>query len=304
MRQKTIEKSYPFVLKNINIETIDQKFGFTFVSTLEKYPQNVTKITDLTTNKTVSDCISFVDESKKKHRCNISMIDFKTKNELKTDFSFSCYDCFWCRSSIPENVIGIGCPIKYIPSQAVKQYYSEISKDVYTIKENITVKKFQKLNNKIEEKYPETDNEEDTEENEDNEEDNEEEDNQDNTNKEQLNKTIELSNKNYYLTDGIFCSFNCCMSFINYQKREKNASMYNLSEMLLLKIYTEIHPTVKNPVIEEAPHWRQLIKYGGDMTIEMFRNSFNRMEYKNHGFISEFPTFKSIGVIFEENLKF
>jgi hypothetical protein len=296
MRQKSIEKSYPFVIKNINIETIDQKFGFTFVSNInmEKYPQNVTKITDLTTNKTVSECISFVDESKKRHRCNISMIDFKTKEELKTDFSFSCYDCFWCRSSIPENVIGIGCPIKYIPSQAVKQYYSEISKDVYTIKENITDKKFQNLNNKTEEKYP------------DNEENTDNEDTQENTTtKEHLhNKTIELSNKNYYLTDGIFCSFNCCMSFINYQKSEKNASMYNLSEMLLLKIYTEINPTVKNPVIEEAPHWRQLIKYGGDMTIETFRNSFNRMEYKNHGFISEFPTFKSIGVMFEENLKF
>jgi hypothetical protein len=302
MRQKSVEKSYPFVIKNINIEAIDQKFGFTFVSNinLEKYPQNVTKITDLSTNKTVSDCISFIDESKKSHRCNISMIDFKTNEELKSDFSFSCYDCFWCRSSIPENVIGIGCPIKYIPNQAVKQYYSEISKDVYTIKENITVKKYQNLNRQNEEKYPDTEDEE----NEEDEEENKEQENKQTEVQKEQRKAIELSNKNYYLTDGIFCSFNCCMSFITYQKSEKNASMYNLSEMLLLKIYSEIHPNVKNPVIEEAPHWRQLRKYGGDMTIEMFRNSFNRMEYKNHGFISDFPTFKSIGVMFEENLKF
>jgi hypothetical protein len=80
--------------------------------------------------------------------------------------------------------------------------------------------------------------------------------------------------------------------------------MYNLSEMLLLKIYSEINPSVKYPLIDEAPHWRQLKKFGGDMTIEEFRTSFNKIEYKQHGFITDFPTFKSIGVMFEENLKF
>jgi hypothetical protein len=283
MRQKNNEKSFPFVLKGINTELIDQKFGFTLVSNLniEKMPLNITKIIDLSINKNVSECISFIDEAKKSHKCNISMIDFTSMKEMSNDFNFSCYDCFWCKYPIPENVIAIGCPLKYIPNQAIKRYYSEISKDTYTIKENITVNKFKTLSNYIEEQNEE---------------------------KEDLNipnpKKLEISNKNYYLTDGIFCSFNCCMAFVNYQKSGKNSSMYNLSEMLLLKIYSEIHPSIKTPLIDEAPHWRQLKKFGGDMTIEEFRSSFNKMEYKQHGFITDFPTFKSIGVMFEENLKF
>lgn len=298
MRQKNTEKSYPFVLKGINTELIDQKFGFTLVSNLnlEKIPLNITKIADLSTNKNVSECISFIDEAKKSHKCNISMIDFSTMKEMSNDFNFSCYDCFWCKCPIPENVIAIGCPLKYVPNQAIKRYYSEISKDTYTIKENITVNKFNTLSNCIDEHKDE------------HKDDQEEKEPKQEPSTEELAiqnpKKLEISNKNYYLTDGIFCSFNCCMAYINYQKSGKNSSMYNLSEMLLLKIYSEIHPTIKIPIIDEAPHWRQLKKFGGEMTIEEFRASFNKMEYKQHGFITEFPTFKSIGVMFEENLKF
>ena len=79
-----------------------------------------------------------------------------------------------------------------------------------------------------------------------------------------------------------------------------NNSMYNMSKMLLLKIYNDIYPDI-NPFIEYAPHWRKLIVYGGDLTIEKFRNSFNKIEYKNHGTIN--PRFKSLGVLFEEKLK-
>jgi hypothetical protein len=283
MRQKNTEKSYPFVLKGINTELIDQKFGFTLISNLnvDKTPLNITKIVDLSTSKNVSECISFIDEAKKSHKCNISMVDFRTMKEMPNDFNYGCYDCFWCKSSIPENVIAIGCPLKYVPNQAIKRYYSEISKDTYTIKENITVNKFINLSNKEDEKEETKDEQETT-----------------------SPKKLEISNKNYYLTDGVFCSFNCCMAFIKDEKSGKNSSMYNLSEMLLLKIYSEINPSVKYPLIDEAPHWRQLKKFGGDMTIEEFRTSFNKIEYKQHGFITDFPTFKSIGVMFEENLKF
>jgi len=292
MRQKNTEKSYPFVLKGINTELIDQKFGFTLVSNLnaDKTPlNNITKIIDLSINKNVSECISFIDEAKKSHKCNISMIDFKTMKEMPNEFNYNCYDCFWCKCPIPENVIAIGCPLKYVPNQAIKRYYSEISKDTYTIKENITVNKFKTLSNQEEIKQDEL----------------KEDELKEDPELSSLNiKKLEITNKNYYLTDGIFCSFNCCLSFIKDQKSGKNGSMYNLSEMLLLKIYSQIHPSIKHPLIDEAPNWRQLKKFGGNMTIEEFRASFNKIEYKQHGFITEFPTFKSIGVMFEENLKF
>ena len=78
--------------------------------------------------------------------------------------------------------------------------------------------------------------------------------------------------------------------------------MYNISEMLLLKMYNDIHQVQTPYNIEEAPHWRKLKEYGGDLSIDEFRDSFNKIEYKNHGFIV--PKFKSLGILFEEKLKF
>lgn len=45
------------------------------------------------------------------------------------------YHCFWCRHTFDS--YPIGCPVNFIPDQAVKHYYSQTSKDFYTIKENI-----------------------------------------------------------------------------------------------------------------------------------------------------------------------
>jgi hypothetical protein len=258
------DKKYIFTLKGINTDKVDQRFGISIVSNINisetHVPENTTKISDLTINRNTPDIISFVDEAKKAHKCTISMIDFDTKKEVGQSNTF---DCFWCRNHIPDNVMAIGCPIKYVPTQAVKSYYSEISKDTYTIKENITSKRNASIKKDSESK-------------------------------------LTIINKNYYLTDGIFCSFNCCMAYI---EDNKHNSLYDMSECLLLKMYHDIHPT-KVTAIDEAPHWRKLKQCGGDLTIEEFRDSFNKIEYQNHGFISGVPKFKSLGMLFEEKLKF
>jgi hypothetical protein len=88
-----------------------------------------------------------------------------------------------------------------------------------------------------------------------------------------------------------------------YIEDNKHDSRYNLSEMLLLKMYHDIYPK-KVAVIDEAPHWRKLKQCGGELTIKQFRDSFNKIEYKKHGYISGIPNFRSLGVLFEENLKF
>lgn len=258
------EKKYIFVLKGVKTEKVDQRFGISIVSNInsieEKVPQNTTKISDLTTVRNTPEIISFIDEAKKSHKCTVSMIDFNTKKEFIDNYM---YNCFWCRNSIPKMILAIGCPIKYIPTQVVKNYYSEISKDKYTIKEKITCKRQQNI-------------------------------------KEYKDPNLSLLKKDYYLTDGIFCSFNCCMAYI---EDNKHNSMYDLSEMLLLKMYHDIYPT-KVVSIDEAPHWRKLKQYGGELTIEEFRNSFNKIDYKYHGYFDGSPNFKSIGVLFEEKLKF
>jgi len=257
---KTSNK-YLFTLQNINPVNIENRFGITLKSNINmiisKSPNNTTKISDLSTNKTTPEVISFIDEAKKHHKCNISMIDFKSQKQIS---SGSEYQCFWCRHNIPSTVIAIGCPIKYIPSKATKTYYSEISKYTYTIKEDIT----RKGRNKIKE----------------------------------LDDRLVVGNKGYYITDGIFCSFNCCMAYITENSFN---SIYNMSEMLLLKMYNNIYPD-KIPSIEEAPHWRLLKQSGGHLSIEKFRNSFSKITYQSHGTVN--IDCKSLGNIYEEKLRF
>ena len=252
---------YIFVLKNINIKNIEERYNISICNinlAVDKIPQNVTKISDLSSNINKG-IMSFVDDAKKEHKCSISMVDFNTTNELDGQYQ----NCFWCRNQIPKNVIAIGCPLKFVPSQVIKSYYSEISKDTYTIKENITSNKEKKL-----EKLKDT--------------------------------NLTLNNRNYYLTDGIFCSFNCCMAYISDNKYN---SLYNMSEMLLLKMYNDFYPSSIHS-IDEAPHWRNLNTYGGTLSIEEFRATFNKIEYKNHGIILDVPRYKSTGFIFEEKIKF
>jgi hypothetical protein len=131
-----VKKSYVFVL-HIDTEKIDKKYDIKIISNIiideDFIPNNTTKLSELPIEKNSTDIISFLDESKKLHKCNVTMIDFTSNKKLEFN---SCYNCFWCRNAI--DTLPLGCPINYVANTAVKKYYSEISKDNYTIKENIT----------------------------------------------------------------------------------------------------------------------------------------------------------------------
>ena len=246
---------YIFTL-NLDAEKIDKKYDIKIISNISSMdedfiPVNTTKLSELPVEKNDSDIVSFLDESKKLHKCNVSMIDFSTKKELLPD---NIYYCFWCRHKIDS--VPLGCPIAYVTDTAVKNYYSEISKDNYTIKENITKNKM------IE------------------------------------NDKINILQKKYFLTDGVFCSFNCKIAFINDNKKN---NLYDNSMMLSTKMYNEIYGTNKINIIP-APHWRLLKNYGGNLTIEEFRKTFNTVEYEHHGIV--LPEFKPIGNLYEKKIKF
>lgn len=245
---------FSFSLPGINIENLNQLYNITIVSNIssnQDTPDNTTKLSDLNTEKNIEEFFSFYDESKHNHKCTISMIDFYTKEKINN------YHCYWDRN--PFTTSPIGCPVKYIPSQVTKTYYSEISKDKYIIKENITKNKRENIENIQDER-------------------------------------LFVKKNEYYETDGCFCSFNCCMSYIN----ENNYNiLYNKSEILIIKMYNDIFNTNIN-VIEPAPHWRLLKEYGGRLSINTFRNNFNKIEYECHGIIKQ----KSNGNIFEERIKF
>jgi hypothetical protein len=155
----------------------------------------------------------------------------------------------------------IGCPLKYVSNQVFRKYHSHISKDTYKIKENVTTNRMMLLDN---------------------------------------DKFIPMHTGEYYETDGIFCSFNCCQSFIN---DNKHIRLYDSSHMLLVKMYNEILNT-KNAIITPAPHWRTLEYYGGTINIIQFRENFNKVEYEYHGNIKHIPNFLPLGMLYEAKIKF
>ena len=60
---------------------------------------------------------------------------------------------------------------------------------------------------------------------------------------------------------------------------------------------------IKNININEAPNWRMLEEYGGNLTINQFRENFNKVSYDYHGIIKN-NMFRSLGMLFEEKINF
>lgn len=286
IRKKRKSSKYIFILKNINTEEVEQKYGITLVSNIshsaEHQPDNTTKLTDLLDSNKINkpqEIVSFLNESKQIYQCNVSMIDFNTGKDILS----LKYKCFWCRHIF--NSYPIGCPINYVSSKSIKNYFSEVSKDMYTIKENITKNKssFYKLDS--ENKYIPFNF---------------------TVIKDIQNSVLSINKEEYYNCDGVFCSFNCCKAFI---KDNKHNSIYDHSDILLNKLFIDIMKYT-NPdlisnsiVITPAPSWRLLEEYGGHLNINEFRENFNKVSYEFRGIIKE-KLFKSIGHIYEEKINF
>jgi hypothetical protein len=262
---------YVFTLKNINVEHIDQKYGIMLVSNISKnidQPDNTTTLTELTAlDKDVSlDIVSFLDESKKIYHCNISMIDFYSRRSTE---SLKGYKCYWCRHSFESTPIG--CPIKYVSNNVVKTYHSEVSKDDYTIKENTTKYKSNILS-------------------------------QIDLFTTKNKAKMKINKHEYYETDGVFCSFNCCKAFI---KDNKHDNLYDHADNLLTKLYMDMNKTdIKCVKINPAPSWRLLKEYGGSLEIEQFRENFNKSTYDFCGTIKLQSIFKPVGMLYEEKINF
>ena len=109
---------------------------------------------------------------------------------------------------------------------------------------------------------------------------------------------IKLVDNTYYC-DGIFCSFNCCKSFIN---ENQTNSLYSKSNYLLHNLYKQIYNSQNT--IDPAPHWRLLTNYGGHLTIQQFRELFYKKDFIPSGNYINLPLCQSIGWLFEERIKF
>ena len=257
-------KNYIFTLVDIDLRAINTKYNLS-LSRVEEVCQasygdgkaSTTKLVDLNTEKGTPEVISFLDESKRAHTCHVSLIDFNSG----MDIELLRYHCFWCRH--PFDTKPVGCPVRYVASQAEKKYYSHISRDIFTIKENVTTRRRKNLG-------------------------------------EDSCDGLDLKVGEYYETDGVFCSFNCCQAWIN---DNKHVRLYDQSSVLLMKMYNTLMGTT-TIVINPAPHWRVLEQYGGHLTMLKFREGFNKVEYKSHGSTKALPRFAPMGELFEENIRF
>ena len=109
---------------------------------------------------------------------------------------------------------------------------------------------------------------------------------------------IKHTKNDTYITDGIFCSFNCCLSYINDNKHK---SLYEYSLNYLMNMHSIIFKT--DVFIKLAPNWRLLKMFGGNKNIEDYRKSFDSVVYKpNDNYIITFPDQLPIGWIYEEQL--
>lgn len=102
---------------------------------------------------------------------------------------------------------------------------------------------------------------------------------------------IAKEKNDYYETDGVFCSFECCLAFIIDNKKKNN--MYSESELLLNRI--------AGKKINPAPSWRLLKVYGGHLDIKEFRDSTKNTEYQDMGIYK--GIFKPVAHAFEQKLK-
>lgn len=263
---------YVFVLVDIDPIDLDDRYGIakSNIGKVVNPPMFTTSVTDLAPSNN-SNTVSFFDEAKTMHKCVVSMIDFSSKTSPQgLDPEQFC--CFWDRCPCPKGITPIGCPIRYVSNQVKKSYFSEISRDNYSIIENITVGRKEKLKtNGIVAPLK--------------------------AKKTKVDSTMTLKHNAYYETDGVFCSWNCAMSFA---KDNRTNPLYRMSVTLLLKMYNDFNGTY-NTVIESAPHWRLLKGFGGRQSIEEFRSTFSKVDYEDHGLVG---SFRPMATLIEERLRF
>ena len=78
--------------------------------------------------------------------------------------------------------------------------------------------------------------------------------------------------------EGIFCSFNCCMAYLN----EHHEYRFKDSTVLLLMMYRKLFKQYKTITsILPSPSWKLLKEYGGHLTIEEYRKSLQHVDYRS-----------------------
>lgn len=112
-------------------------------------------------------------------------------------------------------------------------------------------------------------------------------------NEEYTVQIAQQDNRNKFLTEKVFCSFNCVKGFIDANTHD---DYYCNSSRLLALMYSVIMGVDGPVTITPAPCKSTMIAYGGWLTPEQYRRNFERVRYEDTGVISMFP----VSRLFEE----
>lgn len=112
-------------------------------------------------------------------------------------------------------------------------------------------------------------------------------------NEEYTVQIAQQENQHKFVTEKVFCSFNCVKGFID----ANTWNDYYCNSSRLLALMYSIIMGVDGPVsITPAPCKSIMTAYGGCLTSEQYRKNFERVHYKDSGVISMFP----VSQLFEE----
>lgn len=217
-------------------------------------------------NKNKSDKISTIDSLFNKESDDMVIFINHSKSKVKCTLSTvnlsktSNLSCYWCRHALPENTLPVTCPIKHVSGSLLKSYSSSDNKQNFVISENVSSRELESIMGN-------------------------------------LPKRTVVDNNPYFITDGIFCSFNCCVAFITDNNRN---SLYDESYSLLLRMYKSIMGKDVS-IIRPAPHWRTLLQYGGWQNILQFRDTLSKIEYVPQDYVLQY---KPVSFVYHKKFSF
>lgn len=198
---------------------------------------------------------AYLDDSRKAVRiCPTMMSLVGSGGELDPE-KCRAVSCFWCRHRF--QTAPVGCPTRYVPAQIERTLTSPVTKETYTIRENVS------------------------------------------------QKAILAAGGDYYETDGVFCSYQCCLAYI---QDNKTNPLYALSKTLLSNMWLSTSPGLPSErgKLMPAPSWRMLREYGGTLTIDEFRARHTHYTYRETHTVHRVPlapravSLKPIVPMFEE----
>lgn len=254
------KKPSTFVLTNLNPEDVETRYGAAPVNNAPRpFPSTSSPIP-----KTGLRQVTALVPNRENHF--FSFVDESKRMcvsmlDSMTKRAVICQTCFWCRHEFAT--FPLGCPLRYVPSTMQRRCQSEITKEVYNIEQPIPEKLAGDLSVVG------------------------------------ASAGSTIIPKAYYETDGAFCSFNCCLAFIN--DVAPRDSKYRDSKSLLLRMHAEVFPGAGVPKIHPAPSWRLLAAYGGFMTLAEFRTACDKYLYVDKHFtVGQVPKMATVGKIFEQ----